>query len=93
MANLPTRQYRWISKDFVFVRQLKRAYAAKAAIASILIILAVAFGIALFKSTNAGGEVVSTDAGECTILTLSPQRRFGMDHRIWIHLLPSNILL
>jgi len=48
-------EYRWISKDFREIRRLKIAYIAKAIIATILILMAIAFGIALYKSTNAGG--------------------------------------
>lgn len=47
-------EFRWISKDFVYVRGLKIAYVAKAIIAGILIILAIAFAAALFKAVNVG---------------------------------------
>ncbi|KAJ7625449.1 Frag1/DRAM/Sfk1 [Mycena rosella] len=47
-------EYRWLSKDFRYLRQLRIAYVAKGAIAGILVVLAVAFGIALFKAPNAG---------------------------------------
>jgi hypothetical protein len=48
-------EYRWISKDYVYVRRLRNAYIAKAIIAGILFVLAVAFGIALFQATFVGG--------------------------------------
>ncbi|THV02887.1 hypothetical protein K435DRAFT_817575 [Dendrothele bispora CBS 962.96] len=41
-------EYRWISKDF-------RGYLMKAIIAGVLIILAIAFAVTLFKNTNVGG--------------------------------------
>ncbi|KAJ6630968.1 Frag1/DRAM/Sfk1 family-domain-containing protein [Mycena sp. CBHHK59/15] len=47
-------EYRWISKDFQYLRQLRTAYVAKGVIASILVVLGVAFGIALFAATDAG---------------------------------------
>ncbi|KAK7032829.1 Frag1/DRAM/Sfk1 family-domain-containing protein [Favolaschia claudopus] len=49
-------EYRWISKDFFYVRQLRIAYVAKGIIVSILVVLAVAFGVALFtrKAFDAG---------------------------------------
>lgn len=48
-------EYRWISKDFRGVEKLKKIYRAKAIIAGILILLAIAFAVALFKSTDVGG--------------------------------------
>jgi hypothetical protein len=48
-------QFRWISKDFIYVRTLKIAYIAKAIIATILIVLAIAFAVALYTSNNTGG--------------------------------------
>jgi hypothetical protein len=47
-------EYRWISKDFVELRKLKIAYIVKGIIASILILLAIAFAVALFKATDVG---------------------------------------
>jgi hypothetical protein len=47
-------EYRWISKDFNGFKELQTAYRAKSMIAGILIILAIAFGVALYKSTDAG---------------------------------------
>ncbi|KAF8920232.1 Frag1/DRAM/Sfk1 [Mucidula mucida] len=48
-------EYRWLSKDYRFVRELRHAYIAKAVIATVLVVLAIAFGIALYKSTDVGG--------------------------------------
>ncbi|KAF9000711.1 Frag1/DRAM/Sfk1 [Cyathus striatus] len=47
-------EYRWISKDFVQVRKLKIAYTAKAIIATLLILLSFAFGVALYKAIDVG---------------------------------------
>ena len=50
-------QYRWISKDFVELRKLRMAYIGKGIIALILILLAIAFAIALFQATDVGGTL------------------------------------
>ena len=55
LINIPHLQYRWISHDFVELRKLKIAYIVKGIIAGLLILLAIAFAIALYKSTNTGG--------------------------------------
>ncbi|TFK40138.1 Frag1/DRAM/Sfk1, partial [Crucibulum laeve] len=47
-------EYRWISKDFLDVKRLKIAYIAKAIIATLLILLAFAFGVTLYKAINVG---------------------------------------
>ncbi|RXW25496.1 hypothetical protein EST38_g294 [Candolleomyces aberdarensis] len=47
-------EYRWISKDFEFARELRIAYLVKAVIASVLIVLAIAFAVALYYATNVG---------------------------------------
>ncbi|KAF7375207.1 hypothetical protein MSAN_00407300 [Mycena sanguinolenta] len=49
-------EYRWISKDFFYLRQLRIAYIAKAIIVTILVALAIAFAAALFsqKGKDAG---------------------------------------
>ncbi|KAF8633215.1 hypothetical protein AX15_001451 [Amanita polypyramis BW_CC] len=47
-------EYRWLSKDFTYVRYLKVAYITKAIIAGTLILLAIAFTVALYKGHNAG---------------------------------------
>ncbi|KAI0346168.1 hypothetical protein BDW22DRAFT_1405114 [Trametopsis cervina] len=45
---------RWISKDFVDLRKLKFAYMMKGIIATILILCAIAFAIALFEAKDVG---------------------------------------
>ncbi|KAF9468163.1 Frag1/DRAM/Sfk1 [Collybia nuda] len=47
-------EHRWISKDFVYFRKLRIAYIAKAIIATVLILLAIAFAVALYTSPNTG---------------------------------------
>ncbi|KAI0077034.1 hypothetical protein K474DRAFT_1662112 [Panus rudis PR-1116 ss-1] len=47
-------EYRWISKDFGEIRKLKLAYVMKGVIAGILILLAIAFAIALYQATDVG---------------------------------------
>ncbi|KAI0090152.1 Frag1/DRAM/Sfk1 family-domain-containing protein [Irpex rosettiformis] len=47
-------EYRWISKDFEELRKLKFAYILKGTIATILILCAIAFAIALFNATDVG---------------------------------------
>ncbi|KAK0204713.1 Frag1/DRAM/Sfk1 [Desarmillaria ectypa] len=47
-------EFRWLSRDFQHVRTLKIAYLVKAIVATILILLAFAFGVALYQSTNVG---------------------------------------
>ncbi|KAF8740953.1 hypothetical protein AX14_006431 [Amanita brunnescens Koide BX004] len=47
-------EYRWLSKDFVHVGHLKISYVAKAIIASILILLSIAFAVTLYESRNVG---------------------------------------
>ncbi|KAL6302359.1 Frag1/DRAM/Sfk1 family-domain-containing protein [Sparassis latifolia] len=50
-------EFRWISHDFVEIRKLKRAYIAKGVIAVALIILAIAFAVALYHAPNAGAII------------------------------------
>ncbi|PSR79027.1 hypothetical protein PHLCEN_2v7214 [Hermanssonia centrifuga] len=47
-------EYRWISHEFVELRKLKRAYIVKGTVATILILLAIAFAIALSQATDVG---------------------------------------
>ncbi|GLB40168.1 putative frag1/DRAM/Sfk1 family protein [Lyophyllum shimeji] len=47
-------EYHWISRDFREFQRLKIAYIAKAVITTILICLAIAFGVALYRSHNTG---------------------------------------
>jgi hypothetical protein len=49
-------QYRWISKDFKYVHELRVGYLTKAVIAGILIVLAIAFAITLYTRTQVGGS-------------------------------------
>jgi len=64
-------EYYWLSKDFPEVRRLQYAYIAKAIIASILICLAIAFGVALYNSTNAGAVLEWTIAFGFTFYLLT----------------------
>jgi len=62
-------EFRWLSKDFKYVRTLRIAYIAKATIASILVILAIAFAVALYTAPNAGAILEWTIAfGFCFYL-------------------------
>ncbi|KAJ7056638.1 Frag1/DRAM/Sfk1 [Mycena amicta] len=47
-------EYRWISKDYEFIRQLRVAYIAKGLLAFVLVVLAVAFGVTLVTEPNVG---------------------------------------
>ncbi|TFK28161.1 hypothetical protein FA15DRAFT_665645 [Coprinopsis marcescibilis] len=47
-------EYRWISKDFVFAKELRAAYWSKAIIVTILICLSIAFAITLFTASDVG---------------------------------------
>lgn len=47
-------EYRWISENFRELRKLKIAYIAKAVITTILVLMAIAFAVALYKSTDTG---------------------------------------
>ncbi|THH21269.1 hypothetical protein EW146_g235 [Bondarzewia mesenterica] len=47
-------EFRWISRSYAQEKQLKIAYIAKAVIAFLLIVLAIAFGITLYNNNNAG---------------------------------------
>lgn len=52
-------QYRWISHDFAELRKLKFAYVMKGVVAFILILLAIAFAVALYQATDVGGQYSS----------------------------------
>ena len=56
---LPGIKLRWISKNYVDISKLRRAYLTKAIVAGILILLAIAFAIALYQNTDVGGTVSS----------------------------------
>ncbi|KAK2460989.1 hypothetical protein APHAL10511_007459 [Amanita phalloides] len=47
-------EYRWLSKDFIHATYLRIAYVTKATIAGILILLSIAFAVALYRSHSAG---------------------------------------
>lgn len=47
-------EYRWLSKDYPHTRRLRLAYKIKGAIALVLILLSVAFGVAMYKAVNVG---------------------------------------
>jgi len=47
-------EYRWLSKDYPYTGRLRLAYRIKGAIAFILILLSVAFGVAMYKAVNVG---------------------------------------
>ncbi|KAG5652768.1 hypothetical protein H0H81_003706 [Sphagnurus paluster] len=64
-------EFRWISKDFRDVRKLKIAYIAKAIIATILILLAIAFAVALFRNNNVGAVLEWTIAFGFTFYLLT----------------------
>lgn len=64
-------EYRWISKDFVEVRKLRRAYWAKSIIAGVLILLAIAFAITLYYIPDVGGILEWTIAFGYTFYLLT----------------------
>ncbi|KAK0485123.1 Frag1/DRAM/Sfk1 [Armillaria novae-zelandiae] len=64
-------EFRWLSRDFQRVRTLKIAYLAKAIIATILILLAFAFGVALYRSTNVGAVLEWTISFGFTLYLLT----------------------
>ncbi|KAJ7593408.1 Frag1/DRAM/Sfk1 [Mycena floridula] len=64
-------EYRWISKEFHYVRTLRIGYLAKAIIAGILIVLSIAFGIALYKSTEVGAVLEWTISFGFTLYLLT----------------------
>ncbi|KAG0693433.1 Frag1/DRAM/Sfk1 [Suillus ampliporus] len=50
-------EYRWLAQDHPDIHKLRRAYLAKAVIGSILIVLAIAFGITLYYAPDVGGVI------------------------------------
>jgi len=70
-ATFTVAEYRWISKDFHGVRKLRIAYIMKAIIATILILLAFAFGVALYKSVDTGAILEWTIAFGYTLFLLT----------------------
>ncbi|KAI6024957.1 hypothetical protein PISMIDRAFT_561891 [Pisolithus microcarpus 441] len=64
-------EYRWIAQDYQHMRKLRRAYIAKAIIASVLIALAIAFAVTLFYVPNVGGIIEWTIAFGFTLYLLT----------------------
>ncbi|KAI0687656.1 Frag1/DRAM/Sfk1 family-domain-containing protein [Cytidiella melzeri] len=64
-------EYRWISKDFTELRKLKFAYVMKGVIATLLILCAIAFAIALFEATDVGAVLEWTIAFGYTFYLLT----------------------
>lgn len=64
-------EFRWLNRDFPDVRTLKIAYLAKAIIAAILILLAFAFGVALYQSSNVGAVLEWTISFGFTLYILT----------------------
>lgn len=58
-------QYRWISKGYRDYRRVRIAYRIKAVFATVILILAIAFAVALYRAKDAGGEYT-----ECSIVCL-----------------------
>jgi hypothetical protein len=50
-------EYRWLAQDYTDIYRLRRAYLVKAVIGSILIVLAIAFGITLYYASEVGGII------------------------------------
>jgi len=48
-------QYKWLSRDYAEVRKLRQVYVVKGVIATTLIVLAVAFTIAMYTDPDVGG--------------------------------------
>lgn len=49
-------EYRWISKDFAYFRELRAAYIMKFILAVILMALAIAFGVCLYETSTSATE-------------------------------------
>jgi len=47
-------EYRWLSKDYPYTRRLRLAYKVKGTIAVLLILLSIAFGVAMYKANDVG---------------------------------------
>nr|GAT50192.1 predicted protein [Mycena chlorophos] len=50
-------EYRWLSKDYEFLRELRIAYVVKGVFVLVLVALAIAFGVLLETNLNAGAVV------------------------------------
>lgn len=55
-ADLAPPQYRWLSKSYADAGRLRLAYRIKGTIALILILLSIAFGVAMYKVEDLGGQ-------------------------------------
>lgn len=86
-------QYRWLSRDFVELRKLKTLYIVKGVIASILIVLAVAFAITLFEATDPGGAQLSLYVFDHILTVRSGHSHTGVDYLVRVHVLPPHVLL
>jgi len=87
-------EFRWLSKDFIYVRALRIAYIVKAAIASILVVLGIAFAVALSTAGNVGGKLYDLAMHDLGLLMpVMISSRLGMDYCFWLHLLSLYILL
>ncbi|KAH9945367.1 Frag1/DRAM/Sfk1 [Epithele typhae] len=64
-------EYRWISHEFDEIRKLKIAYVVKGSIATILILLAIAFAVTLFVAVNVGAVLEWTIAFGFTFFLLT----------------------
>ncbi|KAF5345001.1 hypothetical protein D9757_013986 [Collybiopsis confluens] len=64
-------EFRWISKDFKYVRLLKKSYWMKAIVAGLLILLAIAFGVTEFTRVNVGAVLEWTIAFGFTLYVLT----------------------
>ncbi|KAG5354125.1 hypothetical protein C0989_007486 [Termitomyces sp. Mn162] len=64
-------EYRWISHDFYEARKLKIAYIMKAIITGVLVILAIAFAVTLFRNTDVGAVLEWTIAFGFTFYILT----------------------
>ena len=87
-------QYRWLSKDYPYTSKLRRAYKIKGSIAILLILLSIAFGVALFKAEDVGGRFLDTISfpSEADGFPMF-NSDFGMGHRLWVHVLLTFLLL
>ena len=87
-------QYRWLSKDYPYTSKLRRAYKIKGSIAILLILLSIAFGVALFKADDIGGQFLAIAPFPAMVDRLTTfDSHFGMDHRLRIHILLTFVLL
>ena len=62
MSVIYRRKFHFISRDYEEIRTLRCAYIVKGVIVAVLILLAVAFAVALYTAGNTGGEQCSAVA-------------------------------